>query len=163
MSYWCCARIDGRHERLAIHCLGLAKHTIYQPRIRAPRKTTAPLFPSYLFVLIELQWHTARWSPGINKIIMTGDSPTRVPDRIIEELRSRERGGLVVLPAPRRLDGGGAQFEAGDKVRVRSGPLSGLVGLVEGLRPHARVELLLQMLGSLQRVELPAATVALVG
>jgi hypothetical protein len=37
-----------------------------------------------------------------------------------------------------------------------AGPLSGLVGLVEGMRGRERVEILLQMLG---RVELAAAAV----
>ena len=35
---WCCARLHGRHERLATHCLNLAGHAVYQPRIRSPRR-----------------------------------------------------------------------------------------------------------------------------
>jgi hypothetical protein len=46
------AHLDGRRERLALHCLGLAGHAVYQPRIRAPRKTTVALFPSYAFIAI---------------------------------------------------------------------------------------------------------------
>ena len=158
MSYWCCGQLDRRRERLALHCLGLAGYTVYQPRIKAPRHTSVALFPSYAFVLIQLQWHAARWAPGVVRLITNGgEGPAHVPDRIIEELRAREgRDGLITLPPPPRP---GDRFQPGDKVRVTTGPLTGFVGLVEGMRPHQRVEVLLQMLGGLQRVELATAAV----
>jgi hypothetical protein len=33
----------------------------------------SPLFPSYVFVLITLQWHAVNNAPGIGKLIMDGD------------------------------------------------------------------------------------------
>src|SRR4029077_8475191 len=92
-----------------------AGYTVYLPRLRQHRVsrgrkivTTPPLFPGYLFVLIELHWHTARWAPGVVRIVLDGAAPARVPDAVIAEIRSRERGGLVELP-PRlkRGDRGG--------------------------------------------------------
>ena len=77
-------------------------------------------------------------------------------DHIIDELKSRERDGLIVLPPPPRPS---AKFQPGDKVKVKNGPMSGFPALVSGMRPHQRVEILLQMLGGLQRVELAAADV----
>jgi transcriptional antiterminator RfaH len=156
MSFWACAQLDQRRERLALYCLGLAGHAVYQPRIRAPHRTSVALFPSYLFVAIEAQWHAVRWSPGISKVLMNGEEPARVPDRVIEELRAREgRNGLIVLPPPSR-GYNGAQFRPGDKVRISAGPLSGFVGLVAGMKGRQRVEILLQLLG---RVEIAAAAV----
>ena len=35
-----------------------------------------PLFPGYVFVVIESQWHAARWSPGVSNLIMDGEKPT---------------------------------------------------------------------------------------
>jgi transcription antitermination factor NusG len=131
MGYWCCGQLDGRRERLALHCLGLAGYDVYVPRIRAPRKATVALFPSYVFISIALQWHTARWAPGMLKLIMAGDQPARVPDAAIAELHTRERDGLVILPSQPR-------FRRGDLVRVTSGPLVGFRGLVEGLKPQHR-------------------------
>jgi transcription antitermination factor NusG len=52
------------------------------------------LFPGYVFALIVLQWHAARYAPGVASIIMSGDVPARVPDAVIAELRSREHNGL---------------------------------------------------------------------
>ena len=87
---WTCAQLDERRERLALYCLSLGGFQTYVPRIRAPRRTSVALFPSYAFVLIDLQWHAVRWSPGVLKLIMAGEQPARVPDQVIEELRSRE-------------------------------------------------------------------------
>ena len=161
MTFWCCAQFDKRHERWAFNCLALSGHVVYQPRIKLRRTESEPLFSNYIFVTVELQWHVIRWSPGILKLLMAGDEPARVPSRVIEELKARERNGLVVLPKPSRLNNnnGGAKFQIGDKVRVGVGPLSGFTGLVQNLKPHQRVEILLAALG---RVELAQAAVELV-
>ena len=72
MAYWACAQLEAHRERLALHTLDLAGYATYLPRVRiqrgedAGRKPTegsAPRFPGYAFVSIELQWHAARWSP----------------------------------------------------------------------------------------------------
>jgi transcriptional antiterminator RfaH len=83
-------------------------------------------------------------------LVLDGDRPAKVPDRVIADLRSRERNGLVEVPPP-------PGFRRGDKVRIVRGPLSGLEGLVEGLRPQQRIEILLAVLG---RVELAKRDIA---
>jgi transcriptional antiterminator RfaH len=157
MSYWACAQLEANRERLALHCLGLRGFEVYLPRLRVKltpaRKTRvqAPaLFPGYAFVLIELQWHAARWSPRILRLVLDGDRPAWVPDKVIAELKGRERDGLVELPSP-------PGFRHGDKVRIRRGVFAGHLGLYASMRPHERVDVLLQVLG---RVELPAGDVA---
>src|SRR5262245_47331389 len=99
MSYWACAQLVPQRERLALHCLGLAGYVTYLPRLRVQTRsygrttvTTPALFPGYCFVLVELQWHTARWAPGVAKIVLDGAAPARVPDAVIAELRGREHG-----------------------------------------------------------------------
>jgi transcriptional antiterminator RfaH len=154
--YWSAARVQPQREALALHCLALAGFTTYLPRIRERRvlrgrrvETSPPLFPGYLFVLIELQWHAARWAAGTNGLIMAGDGPARVPDSVISEIRSRERNGLVELAKPPR-------FRRGDRVRIVQGPFNGHLALYEGQTAHQRVLVLLSLLGSSQRTELPA-------
>jgi len=78
---------------------------------------------------------------------MDGLQPAHVPDAVISEIRSRERGGFVELPRPHG-------FRPGMRVRVVSGPLSEQIGMLAALRPHERVLVLLQLLGGQQRVEL---------
>ena len=154
--YWACAQVEPRRERLASHCLGLAGYEIYQPLLREQRRrrhgsrkitVTPPLFPGYLFVWVVRGWWDARWSPGVVRLIMDGLLPARVPDAVIGEIRSRERGGFVELTKPRGL-------RPGMRVRVVSGPLSEQIGMLAALRPHERVLVLLQLLGGQQRVEL---------
>ena len=108
----------------------------YVPRtkdrvVRRGRKVSeiASLFPSYIFILIEFGWYAARFTPGLSAIVMYGDRPACVPDAVIADLHGRERNGLIRLPSPPKPT---EPFVAGDLLRVRSGPLTGLNGLYAG-------------------------------
>jgi transcription antitermination factor NusG len=159
MSYWACAQLEANRERMALHCFGLRGFEIYLPllhvkRITPTRKTSMPappLFPGYAFVLIELQWHAARWSPGVLRLALDGDRPPRVPDKVIAELKGCERNGLVELPAPRGI-------RRSDTVRITRGVFGGQLAVFDGMRPRERVAVLLQLLGC---VELAKADIAL--
>ena len=107
------------------------------------------MFPGYAFVLIALQWHAARWCPGVAGLIMAGDGPARVPDDMIAEIRAREVAGLVELPKPPAL-------KRGDQVRVTHGVFGGHLALYVGQTAHQRVEVLLRLLGGQHRTVLPA-------
>jgi transcriptional antiterminator RfaH len=158
-NFWCAARLQPRREALATHCLGLAGHAVYLPRLREHRRIRGRsvevrplLFPGYAFVLIVLQWSTARYSPGVATLVMNGGGPARVPDGVIAEIRSRERDGLIELPKPPGL-------QRGDKVRITSGPFEHHLALYAGQASHDRVAVLLQLLGGRQRTELPSNAV----
>jgi len=155
MAYWACAQIEPQRERAAQHYLGLSGYTSYCPRLRIIRRshgrkilTKPPLFPSYVFVTVLAGWWSARWCPHVVRLILNGDQPAVVADSIITEIRSRERGGLVELPKR-------AGPKPGDPVRVVAGAFAGQLALYQGQRPHERALVLLAMLGSHQRVELP--------
>jgi transcriptional antiterminator RfaH len=151
--YWAAAQLQPSRERLALHCLALAGFETYFPRLRHVRRhhghrveTRPPLFPGYCFIAIELQWRAAHWGPGIGGLIMNGGRPARVPDGVIAEIRGREVRGLVeLLRRP---------LEPGDRVRIMQGPLARQIGLFAGMRAHERVAVLLEILGSRQRVTL---------
>jgi transcriptional antiterminator RfaH len=154
MSFWCAAQLQPQRDGLALHCLRQAGFETYAPRLREQRTAhgrkvtrTPLLFPGYLFVFIELQWHTARWAPGVVRLVMNGVGPATVPDGVIADLKARETGGLIELPRP-------PKFRAGDRVRVTSGPFAGHVGLYAGMKPRERVEVLLAILGGAQKVTL---------
>jgi hypothetical protein len=100
MSYWACAQLETRRARTALHFLGVHGFSIYCPRIRTERPSrdrerSTWLFPGYTFVWIELQWHAARWSPGVIRLVSAGGAePAKVPVSVIEDLQSRERNGF---------------------------------------------------------------------
>jgi transcriptional antiterminator RfaH len=134
-AFWACARLQPNRENLACHCLGLRGFEVYLPRLREVRRRAGrkievcpPLFPGYLFIAVQLQWCSIRSTFGIASLIMNGTTPARVPNDIIDEIRSRERGGLVELP--RR------PLMPGDRVQILQGPLAGQIGLFAGMRAH---------------------------
>ena len=159
MAFWAAAQLQPRREALAAHCLALAGFTVYTPRLREQRvlrgrrvEVSPPLFPGYAFVLIELQWHAARWTAGVIRLVMDGAVPARVPDAVIDDIRAREVRGLIELPQPPRV-------RPGDAVRILRGPFEGKLAIYAGMKPRARVEVLLSLLGSAQRVMLAADAV----
>jgi transcriptional antiterminator RfaH len=162
MDYWCCARTELRGEDKARHFLRLNGYASYVPLVRLqrirrgrPGEKIEPLFPSYIFIAIQDgRWWNARWCVGVLAVIMSGDQPAPVADRVLDEIRHREIRGAVELPQAPGL-------HAGDRVKVTRGVLTGHFGLYAGMRPHERVEVLLGLLGSQQRVILPRASIEL--
>jgi transcriptional antiterminator RfaH len=157
MPFWTCAQIRPQRERLALHCLTLAGYETYRPLLRVRRVSRGrrielrpALFPGYAFVLVQLQWHTARWAPGVAKIVLDGAAPAHVPDAVIAEIRSRERGGLVELPA---------RLKRGAVVRILHGPFREQLAIYDGMAPHERVAVLLSLLGGERRLTLRAGDV----
>src|SRR5215467_9243188 len=160
--YWAAAQLQPQRERLAQHCLTLNGYETYLPRLREVRvshgrkvEVRPPLFPGYCFVAITLQWQTARYSVGVARLVMDGMVPARAPDAVIDQIRSRERGGLIELPKPPRA-------RPGDAVRILRGPFEGRLAIYAGMKPRARVEVLLSLLGSRQRMTLAADAVEVV-
>jgi transcriptional antiterminator RfaH len=156
MTYWACARTELRGEDKARHFLRLSGYRSYVPLVRAQRirhgrrsEKIDPLFPSYIFIAIQDgQWWNARWCVGVLAVIMSGDQPAHVPSHVLDEIRCREVRGAVELPKA-------SDMQVGERVRVLGGPLAGHLGLYAGMKPHARVEVLLALLGGQQRAILP--------
>jgi transcriptional antiterminator RfaH len=115
-----------------------------------------PLFPSYLFVHLDIE--TARWRSingtfGVVKLLCNGDAPQPVPDGLVDEIMRRRNGdGLVQLPS--------RQFAIGEALRVAVGPFADWVGLYEGMSGRDRVVLLLSMLGRKVKATVPVAGLA---
>ena len=164
MAYWCAAQLQANREQLALHMLQeIEGFTVYAPRLRQRRRqhgrwieTLPLLFVTYIFITIEREFYRARWCPGVIRLVMDGLQPARVPNEVINGLRQREHRGAIELPKPPGL-------QRGDKVRIVRGALQGHLGLYEGMRPHERVDVLLQLLGGACRVTLARSDVAALG
>jgi transcriptional antiterminator RfaH len=153
-SYWAVAQLQPNRTALALQMLAQEGFTVYAPKLRERRTirgrredSEVSLFPSYAFIRIELQWHAARWCPGVTRLVMDGLQPAKVPDAVIEDIRSRERNGAVELPK--------RALRYGDRVRILAGPFRGHLAIYADMSAHERVAVLLQILGGSQRVTLP--------
>jgi transcription antitermination factor NusG len=146
-----------RHQEASAQArLEAAGLTTYLPRtLRWPKPAVGsligPLFPSYLFVSLQLVLHYQKvcWTPGVKDFIRLGGTlPSEVPDGVIAFLRSREgRDGLVHCS-----DGPELQR----RVRIVRGPLKDLCGIVDRkLSGRDRVVLLMELLRRQVRVEVP--------
>ena len=95
MPYWCAAQLQPQRDGLAPSLSPPTGIEIYAPRLREPRTAhgrkvvrTPLLFPGYLFVRIELQWHAARWAPGVVRLVHEWCwTPAAVPDGVITDLQ----------------------------------------------------------------------------
>jgi transcriptional antiterminator RfaH len=158
MAFWGVVQIHGRLLRptrrvprpatLAEYLFERAGFESYLPKIRERRNgetKISALFPSYAFLHIRERWYDAAHVQGVLKILMHGDHPAKLDDRVIDALRAREHRGFVTLPRGPR---------PGDRVRILTGQFLGHVGLYLGQSPHERERVLLELLGRSVRVEL---------
>jgi transcriptional antiterminator RfaH len=153
VAYWAVAQLQPQREAFALSMLSRADFQVYAPRLRewrampfgGPlRQRELPLFPGYTFLLIQLQWHAARWCPGVVRLVMDGLQPAKVPDAVIDEIRSRQHKGAIELP--KRM------LKSGDRVRILAGPFKGHLAIYASMSAHERVAVLLQILGAATRV-----------
>ena len=153
---WFLAHTQPKSERRAELHLGAQGFRTYLPviekTVRHARKlktVQAPLFPSYLFVILDLgrdRWLSVRSTIGVSRLLTTRDGqPVPVPSGIVESLIGRCDGELT------RLDAG---LVAGQQVRILSGPFADFVGTLERLDGAGRVKVLLGMMGTAVPVSL---------
>jgi transcriptional antiterminator RfaH len=152
---WFVVKTKTRREEYAQDQLIRRGIDSFLPRIlEAPRSgshpSVGPLFPGYLFARIDLSTQFTRvvWTPGVRSLVAFGDVPAPVDSEVVEFLRERCGSSGIVSGLP--------AFHDGDLVRVKRGPLAGLVGVVEGgVSATRRVEVLMDLLRRRTRVSLP--------
>ena len=120
----------------------------YCPRFLALHKgrifVKRPLFPRYIFVLIDKLWYSIRGTRGVSHLLMGFDGPAVIPGQEIEKLRKKEGpDGLIVLSEQTSPE----RFSKGTTVRATEGPLTGIDLIYEGMAPHDRVKVLATLLG----------------
>ena len=131
----------------------------YLKRRRHARKidiVPAPLFPSYLFVAIDMQsqrWRSIRSTLGVSHLVCHGDDPAVVADDVIAGIRRRaDVRGFIQLDSV-------AAFRPGEKVRVLDGAFLDCLGLFEGMSDNDRIAVLLELLGRKVRVVMDAYSI----
>jgi transcriptional antiterminator RfaH len=158
---WYVARTLPQRELQAGRQLENQGFRIFLPRYwknrRHARKVetiSAPLFPRYLFVVLDRtrdRWRSINGTLGVERLLMWGGEPRPVPPGVVE--------GLILATDPE----GNVHFDfhlrEGQMIKVAAGPFVDLVGRLERLDDKGRVSVLLELLGGSVRVALPQALV----
>jgi len=118
-----------------------------------------PFFPHYLFFRADLRSEDAsglQWLAGVRSIVHFADRPATVLDEVIANLRMR------LEPYEERvLHPGEWRFQPGEYVEIVKGPFAGLDAIFQkGLNGKDRVQVLMHILGSWNRVELGTDEIA---
>lgn len=145
-----------QRERLAVHELHNQGFQTFFPLIaRAPRARRGvyeippplPLFPRYLFVLLDLQqdpWRSINGTRGVTRLMcMDDERPSPVPIPAMDRILA---AGELLHPESAALP-----FNTNDTVEFTEGPMQGLRAVVQ-LCEADRVTLLLDMLGGKRTV-----------
>lgn len=111
-----------------------------------------PLFPNYVFVLADLDHRVAVLStPGVYDFVRLSGVPAAIPAAEIDAVRCAVERGLNVEPHP--------LLKSGDRVRVKSGPLEGLEGILVRKKSFYRLVLSVELLMKSISVEVGACDV----
>ena len=159
---WFVARVLTHQEnraQLNLHRLGFRS---FLPRLRRTvrharklRDTLNPLFPGYIFVIIDLskhRWRSINGTFGVASLIMGGEQPMPVPPHVVEALVASYQSHGVV-----RLDDG---LEIGQKVRILSGPFAETICRLADLDDRGRVRVLLEIMGMEVAAQLDRSAIA---
>jgi len=152
-----------QHEKSVAFALSSKRHEIYLPLYRSVRRWRdrakqlwLPLFPCYVFIRDgmdrQLQILT---TPGIIHIVGWGGRPAIVPQAQLDAVRRIIESRLIVETH--------SYPQCGDRVRVKTGPLLGLEGILTRKKGAARLVVSMEMLGRSAAVEIDVSNVERLG
>lgn len=127
----------------------LPRHLKTVRHARKLRNVSAPIFPRYVFVALNLErdrWRAVKSTMGIVNVFTAHDRPVPAPAGVVETLiQSTDKSG--------RLQFADA-LERGQMVRLVAGPFAQALGILDRLDNAGRVEVLLEIMGGGIRVKL---------
>ena len=148
-----------RHEKAVAQVITGKGVEVFLPLYKAVHRwkdrmkdLSLPLFPNYVFVLASLDRRVAILStPGVYDFVRLGGVPAPIPAAEIDAVRCAVERGLNVEPHP--------LLKSGDQVRVKSGPLEGLEGILVRKKSFYRLVLSVELLMKSISVEVEACDV----
>ena len=141
--HWYAVYTRSRHEKTVAEQLVHKSVDHFLPLYETVRKwkngrfkVNLPLFPGYLFVHIPLQERLQVLQvPGVVQLVGSSGVPLALPQAEIETIRDALTKGLQAHPHP--------YLKVGSRVRISSGPLQGLQGIL--LRKKGKVRLVVSV------------------
>ena len=93
-------------------------------------------------------YYTVIWAKGVRRIIGNGKEPIPLDNSIVDFFKRQTEEKGFIQPSPR--------LKIGDTIRVRNGPLEGLIGIIDAsIDEKGRIKVLLDFLKEGARVEIP--------
>lgn len=158
-SNWYALFTRYQHEKAVAFALSNKGHEVFLPLYCSVRRWRDrskqlwfPLFPSYVFIQggLERQLQILT-TPGVIQIVGWGGRPATIPQYQLNAVRQMIESRLKVETHP--------YLQCGDRVRVKTGPLMGLEGILTRKKSAARLVISMEMLGRSAAVEIDVSTV----
>jgi transcription antitermination factor NusG len=135
---WIAVQTASRHEKRVQERLLYRGYECFLPLYRSVRKWSdrsarvdVPLFPSYLFCKVSNCAYAPMIStPGVVRLVGIGRTPVPIGDEVIADIHKAATDASA-LPCP--------YLNVGDRVRVISGPLAGVTGILSTIRNENRL------------------------
>jgi len=153
-SLWFAAYTAPRHEKAVARQFEVRQMEAFLPLYRSVHrwkngcrvKVEQPLFPSYVFVSLgRPDFVRALQTPGVLSLVSRGREPSPLSTSEVQSLRS-ELPLRDFEPHP--------YLVAGERVRIHSGALAGMVGVLVRKKNHLRVVLTLDLIMQSVSVEI---------
>lgn len=154
-SSWYVIQCKGNESFRAAEHLTNQGYEVFHPVLNVKRRrqgklatVTEPLFPYYLFILLDQvvsNWRPIRSTRGVLRLLIFGNTPVRVPNALVETLRAQ----------PHHQDGSHTYFCAGEKVTITDGPFKDLEAIFERCKGEERAIVLLNVLQRPQHLTVP--------
>jgi len=147
MKHWYLIKTKSKQEDIAILNLENQNFHVYCPYALIRNKNEV-LFPGYIF--IQLDKDTQNWSPirstkGVLHFIRFGLSYAKIPDNIIEFIKTNELNTAEKLKNINK-------FKPGDKVQIADGVFKNCIAIFKSYKSDERVILLMNILGQQQKL-----------
>ena len=159
---WFALQVRTRHESGVADYLRGKGYEYFLPTYKARRRwsdrikeISSPLFPGYLFCRFNPQARLPILkTPGVTQIVGYNHVPSPVDDQEIEAIRTLVGSGLPNYPYP--------FLEVGNRVRIQSGALRGLEGILLEVKGKRKLVLSIALLRRSVAVEIDSEAVQLV-
>ena len=156
---WFALQINSRKENWILSRLVGQGYECFLPKYKAVRQWSdrrkqieLPLFPGYLFCRFDpLKRLPILQTPGIIQIVGCHRTPLPIDEQEIQAIQLTIDSGTARQPWP--------YLEIGERVRIRSGTLRGLEGILVSLRGKHRLVLSITLLKRSIAVEVDASAV----
>lgn len=147
--HWYLVHTKPRQEKHALQNLQQQGYECYLPlltqeKLRAGNVAVVdePLFPRYLFIRLGLGNSHKSWSPirstkGVSRLVTFGPEPTKVDERLLSLLHSREAANRAAPPP---------LFTPGERVYLNCGAFAGIEGIYHMADGEQRAMVLIELL-----------------